>query len=495
MGLISRRTRKRLLPLLFLAAAILSVLLTLGWSEPAQAIEAKPYDELVFPPLGDIQIPEYERYALDNGLVVYLMEDHDLPLVSGSATFRTGSYLVSPEQVGLADIAGEAMRLGGTATHSPDELSQMLEQRAASVETGISDTAGSASFSTLSEDLAEVFNLFAEVIIRPTFNEEQVALIKSRTAGGIARRNDSPDDIASREFRKLVYGDESPYARTVEYANLENISREDVVEFYQQALRPEDTILGIVGDFDPAQMKALIDSTLGQWKSGEAVAASEPPSGEQQTAGLFVVDQPQLTQSYIQIGHIGGELSSPYYAPMAVLNEVLNGFGGRLFNEIRSRQGLAYSVYAFWSPRYDYNGLFIGGGQTRSEATVPFIQSMYKELEKVRQEPITETELAFAKDSVLNSFVFNFQTPNQTLSRLIRYEYYDYPSDFVFQFRDQVESATTEQVLAAAQATLVPDKLITLVVGDMAEMNPALATLGAEITPVDITIPEPTAQL
>jgi zinc protease len=177
---------------------------------------------------------------------------------------------------------------------------------------------------------------------------------------------------------------------------------------------------------------------------------------------------------------------------MAVLNEVLNGFGGRLFNEIRSRQGLAYSVYAFWSPRYDYNGLFIGGGQTRSEATVPFIQSMYKELERVRQEPITETELAFAKDSVLNSFVFNFQTPNQTLSRLIRYEYYDYPSDFVFQFRDQVESATTEQVLAAAQATLVPDKLITLVVGDM---NPALATLGAEITPVDITIPEPTAQL
>ena len=195
------------------------------------------------------------------------------------------------------------------------------------------------------------------------------------------------------------------------------------------------------------------------------------------------------------MGHIGGELRSPYHAPMAVLNEVLSGFGGRLFNEIRSRQGLAYSVYAFWSPRYDYNGRFIGGGQTRSETTVPFIQSMYQELEKVRQEPITETELAFAKDSVLNSFVFNFQTPNQTLSRLIRYEYYDYPTDFVFQFRDQVESATAQQVLAAAKAVLDPSKLITIVVGNQAEITPGLEVLGGEVTPLDVTIPAPTAEL
>ncbi|MEM9152162.1 MAG: insulinase family protein, partial [Cyanobacteria bacterium P01_F01_bin.3] len=218
-----------------------------------------------------------------------------------------------------------------------------------------------------------------------------------------------------------------------------------------------------------------------------------PPAGSQQQAGVFVVDQPQLTQSTIRIGHIGGELRNPYHAPMAVLNEVLNGFGGRLFNEIRSRQGLAYSVYAFWSPRYDHNGIFIGGGQTRTEATVPFIQSMYSELEKVRQSTITETELAFAKDSVLNSFVFNFQTPNQTLSRLIRYEYYDYPSDFVFQFRDQVENATVEQVLEAARTILDPEKLITVVVGNRDEIDPSLETLGTDVTPLDITIPGPTA--
>ncbi|MEL6815980.1 MAG: pitrilysin family protein, partial [Cyanobacteria bacterium J06598_3] len=464
MSVFSRRVRQRFLPFVFLVLATFCVLLTVAWPKPAQAIEAKPYEELVFPALGEIQIPEYERYELENGLVVYLMEDHDLPLVSGSATFRTGDYLVSPAQAGLAEITGEAMRLGGTFNHSSSELNEMLEQRAASVETGISATSGSASFSSLTEDLPAVFDLFADVIVNPAFDEEQVALIQGRTAGGIARRNDSPDDIASREFRKLIYGDSSPYARTVEYANLENISRDDVVNFYKTTLMPENTILGVVGDFDPDEMKAQIESTLGSWTCASPENITAPPKGDQQTAGVFFVNQPQLTQSNIHIGHIGGELSNEYHAQMSVLNEVLNGFGGRLFNEIRSRQGLAYSVYAFWSARYDHNGVFIGGGQTRSEATVPFVRSMYEELEKVRNEPISETELAFAKDSVLNSFVFNFQTPGQTLSRLIRYEFYDYPSDFVFQFRDKVESSTAAQVLEAARANLVPEKLVTVVV-------------------------------
>lgn len=493
MSVILRRIRKRFLPLLFSATATFAMLLAIAYPDAAEAIEAKPYETLVFPPLGEIQIPDYERYELENGLVVYLMEDHDLPLVSGSATFRTGDYLVPLAKAGLAEITGEAMRLGGTFSHSPNELNEMLEQRAASVETSIGTTAGSARFSSLTEDFPDVFELFADVIMNPAFDEEQVALIESRTGGGIARRNDSPNDIASREFRKLIYGGESPYARTVEYANLANISRDDVVNFYKETLMPENTILGIVGDFDADQIKAQIENTLGTWTCEHPAEISKPPVGEQQSAGVFFVNQPQLTQSNVHIGQMGGVLGSPYHAPMAVLNEVLNGFGGRLFNEIRSRQGLAYSVYAYWSPRYDHNGVFIGGGQTRSETTVPFVQAMYEELEKVRTEPITETELAFAKDSVLNSFVFNFKTPNQTLARLIRYEYYDYPSDFVFQFRDQVENATAAQVLAAAKETLIPEKLVTIVVGNAAEIEPTLESLGKPITPIDIVIPEPTA--
>jgi zinc protease len=180
---------------------------------------------------------------------------------------------------------------------------------------------------------------------------------------------------------------------------------------------------------------------------------------------------------------------------MAVLNEVLNGFGGRLFNEVRSSQGLAYVVYAFWAARYDYDGIFIGGGQTRSEATVPFIESVKDEIARIREEPVTAEELARAQDSVLNSFVFNFQSPEQTLSRLVRYEYYGYPQDFVFQFREAIANTTTAAIQTAAQQHLQPDDLVVLVVGNAADITPSLSTLTPDqtVTNVDITIPMPEA--
>jgi zinc protease len=247
-----------------------------------------------------------------------------------------------------------------------------------------------------------------------------------------------------------------------------------------------------VGDFDRDQMKALIEQHFGSWQaSGNPLDVDNLPEVSQAKAGVFNVEQPQLTQSYIQIGHLGGQLDSPDHAPLSVLNEVLNGFSGRLFNEIRSRQGLAYSVYAFWAPRYDYPGLFIGGGQTRSDATVAMIESLEGEVQRVRSEPVSETELTQAKDSVLNSFVFNFQRPSQSLDRLIRYEYYGYPQDFVFQFQTAVEQTTAEEVLTAAQEQIDPDQLVILVVGNSDEIEPGLNTLApdTQVTSLDITIP------
>ncbi|MBD0269252.1 MAG: insulinase family protein [Cyanobacteria bacterium Co-bin8] len=470
--------------------------LLLGWQPPAIANTARHYTELEFPSLPEIQIPAYERYELPNGLVVYLMEDHELPLVGGTATFRTGTRFEPANQVGLGALMGQSMRLGGTESLPPDQLNQALEQRAASVETSLDETAGSASFNTLTEDLNDVFAIFADVVQRPAFAPDRIDLLKSQYAGGIARRNDDPDAVASREFRKLVYGANSPYARTVEYATLNNISRDDILRFYQASIRPEQTILGIVGDFAPESMKRLIAQYFGSWQAtGNPLNVTQLPPVNQAQTGVFAVNLPQLTQSSVFVGHLGGQLDYPEHGSLSVMNEVLNGFGGRLFNEVRSRQGLAYSVYAYWSPRWDYPGLFIGGGQTRSDATVPFVQSVKSEINRIRSTPITEVELARAKDSVLNSFVFNFQDRVQTLSRLIRYEYYGYPSDFVFRFQREVENTTIADVQTAAQKYLNPDRLVTLVVGNPQAIQPSLEVLSPNqsVTTIDITIPQPGA--
>jgi zinc protease len=471
-----------------LVVAFAFVLLTFNFSWAATV--AKHYTELEFAPLPEVKLPKYERYVLNNGMVVYLMEDRELPLVKGTALIRTGDRLEPADKVGLAQLTGTVMRTGGTAKHTADELNQILEQRAASVETSINEVVGTASFDSLSEDVETVVGLFAEVLQEPVFAEDKLELAKTQERGKISRRNDSPDEIAQREFKKLIYGEDSPYGRTTEYATLNSISREDLVKFKGQYFYPNNMILGIVGDFEPKKMKALIQAKFGEWKPNPNSTKLQLPKVTQaKSSGVFVVNQPQLTQSNILIGHLGGQFNSPDYPALDVLNGVLNGFGGRLFNEVRSRQGLAYSVYGAWSPRYDFPGIFIAGGQTRSDATVQFVKALQAEIKRLQTQPVTPKELAFAKESTLNSFVFNFEDPAQTLLRLMRYEYYGYPSDFLFRYQKAVAATTAADVQRVAKQYLKPENLVTLVVGNQTAIKPPLTQLATQVTPIDVTIP------
>lgn len=473
-------TKNILLPvlrkLLFVFLFVVSCLLV---TVPAIADTPKHYTELEFPELPEVAFPDYKRFELANGMVVYLVEDRDLPLVSGSAILRTGSRLEPPEKVGLASITGSLMRNGGTQKHSATELNQILEADAASIETSIGTSAGRAGFSTLTEDFDQVLELFAEVLQEPVFDPQRFELTIKQSKGAIARRNDDPQDIANREFDKLIYGDTSPYGRTVEVATLDNISRDDVVTFYQTYIRPENMILGLVGDFDTAQMQAKIEQTFGSWQVATPQPNLEIPTATQASpGGTYLIERPESTQSSVAIGHLGGTLNNPDYPALSVMNGLLNGFGGRLFNEVRSRKGLAYSVYGLWNPNSDYPGQFTAGGQTQTATTVPFIQSVLGEIKKIQTEPISESELTSAKESILNSFVFNFQDPSQSLSRLLRYEYFGYPADFIFQYQAGVKATTVADVQRVAQKYLKPEQIVTLVVGKSAAMNPPLRDLG-----------------
>ena len=473
----------------WLSLVLLVVILAIAIPLTATAKTPKHYTELEFPPLPEVQLPEYIRYELDNGMVVYLAEDRDLPLIRGAAFIRTGSRFEPSDKVGLGSLTGTLMRSGGTKSHPPERLNFILEQNAASIETGIGTTLGRASFNTLTEDIDTVFPLFAEVLREPAFRSLQLELAINQQRGAIARRNDNPQSITDREFNKLIYGADSPYARTVEYETLDNISRQDIIDFYQEYVRPDNIILGIVGDFDTEEMQTKIASVFADWKVTTPQPKLTIPSATQkQDSGVFLIDRPDSTQSNVMLGHLGNTLDNPDYAALSVMNGVLNGFGGRLFDELRSRQGLAYSVYGIWSPNYDYPGTFTSGGQTQSATTVPFIQAIFREIERLQANPISEEELAKAKESILNSFVFNFQNPSQTISRLMRYEYFDYPQDFIFQYQDQVKATTIEDIQRVALKYLQPEQIVTLVVGNSQEMNPNLKSLTGQIETINIDI-------
>ncbi len=202
--------KKSFKSLLWSGLILLVFFLVLNSHSPAVAQTPKHYTDLTFPPLREIQIPPYERYELNNGMVIYLMEDHELPLVSGTAIMRTGSRLEPPDKLGLASLTGTVMRTGGTQQHPSQELNELLEEKAAIVNVSIDNDSGNAGFNSLKEDLETVFKLFSEILRTPVFEPQQLELAKTQLRGAIARRNDSPSDIASREFRKLIYGDNSP---------------------------------------------------------------------------------------------------------------------------------------------------------------------------------------------------------------------------------------------------------------------------------------------
>lgn len=232
-----------------LAAVLLAGVVAVAPAAAQQEGEIRTADydvqDLTFPDLRDFEAPEPERVTLDNGMIVYLLEDHELPQVNAVARIGTGSVYEPAKKRGLASITGTVMRTGGTASMSPDSVNVVLENRGATVETSIGETSGSASMSTLSDNVDTVLPVFAEVIRRPAFDEAKLNQAKSRQKSAISRRNDNARQIASREFNKVLYGEDSPYARTPEYYTIDRIERQDLVDFHEQYFHPNNVILSV----------------------------------------------------------------------------------------------------------------------------------------------------------------------------------------------------------------------------------------------------------
>ena len=216
----------------------------------ASPAQVESYREIDYPELAEFQIPEPEVFELDNGMTIFLLEDHELPLVDVLARIRTGAVYEPADRTGLAGIAGAVQRTGGTRSMPGDEIDDFLEARAASVETGISSAVGFASMSSLTDDFDEVLAVFHDVLRYPAFSQDKIDIAINQARSGIARRNDDVGSITSREFGRLIYGAESPLSRLTEYATLAAIERQDLVRFHAEYYHPNNVLLGVVGDFD-----------------------------------------------------------------------------------------------------------------------------------------------------------------------------------------------------------------------------------------------------
>jgi len=448
------------------------------------------YKELTYPALGDIRMPDVKRATLTNGMQLFLLEDHELPLIRMSAMIRTGSIYEPADKVALADITGTVMRTGGTTSRTGDEIDEELEQIAASVETGIGESSGSASVSVLKEDIDTGLAILADVLMNPAFAQDKIELAKIQHRSDISRRNDNVRQIAGREFNKIIYGPRSIYARQTEYATIDNITRDDLVTFHKKFYRPNNMMLAVWGDFGTDQMIAMVEKAFDGWEKGDIEIPAVPKVQYEFKPTVNLIRKEDINQACLRLGHIGGLMSDPDYFALLVMNRALSD---RVFKNVRSREGLAYSAYGSYGAGFDHPGVFVVSCQTKSEATVHATRAMIDEVRKITESEITDEELALAKEGFLNSFVFNFESKGQIVRRLMTLEYFNYPADFLQRTKTNVEKVTKADVLRVAKKHLQPDKLQILAVGKPDDFDEPLSVLGS-VNEIDITIPPPQEQ-
>jgi zinc protease len=448
-------------------------------------------DELRFPSLGEFNIPQPERMVLDNGMVLMLLEDSELPLIRASVRVRTGARLEPAEKIGLAGLTGTVMRTGGTRSMSGDDLDDYLEGKAAVIETYIGTESGGASMSCLKQDFPEVLRILSDVLRNPVFDEEKIKVAKNEVIAGISRQNDDPQGILFREFNQIVYGESSPYAREATYATVQAITQEEMREWHSRYFHPNRSIIGLVGDFKSAEVVELVKQVFGNWPKGPEVRDVEAGYREEVPAGVYQVEKDDMNQSNIIMGHLGIRVDNPDYNAVQVLNEILSGgFASRLFSNVRTAKGLAYAVDGGVGAGWDRRGTFNLWMTTKTESTGAAVEALLQEARDITAKPPTEEEVQKAKTAILNSFIFRSDSRQKILNQQLTFEYYGYPLDWLARYRDGIEKVSVEEVRRAARNHIHPGSFAILVVGPATGMDKPLTTFGA-VTRVDIEIPEP----
>jgi len=455
--------------------------------------QEKPWEKIPTPPLHAFKPHQPTRIELKNGIVLFLQEDHELPFVSGSVLIPGGARDEQAAKAGMINLYGSAWRTSGSEKLGGDAMDDALEAKAAHIETSGDVDSTALSWESLKGDADAVYGMAMDLLFHPRFDEKKLALAKQQEATDIVRRNDNEGEIAGRESVKLVYGADSPYTRQPELATVMAVTVADLNAWHDRTLKGK-LIVSVSGDFDPAAMEAKLRATF------DALPAVKPLPAHHEAfhdpaPGAYFINKDDVNQSNVQIVGLGTDRHNPDVPTLAVMNTILGGgFSSRLFQKIRTERGLAYAVGGGFGYSYDHPGTFRVMVMTKSESTVDATLEALKQISNMTSEPFTDAELKVAKEQILNSFLFAYDTREKVLAERVKLEFYGYPADYLETYKTAVEKVSLADVTAAAKKYIHADKLAVLVVGNGGEIKPGLDELKlGTVHAVDITIPMPAA--
>lgn len=468
----------------FFTAALL--LVNYGFSAQKRAI-----DKLKYPELNRLQLPEIFKGKTGNGIQLRLIRSDHLPLIGLKILVRGGGVYVPTDKVALDDITAEMLRIGGTRDLKPEQVDQMLDSMGISISVNAGPDFFSVNLSCLRENLDQAIGILARMLRQPGFDAGKIDEIKTRMGSAISRRNDTPSAINSREFNKLIYGEGSPFAGVLEYEHLDNISRDDVSAFYRRFFAPGNMLAGIVGPVDMKELEEVFEKHFGDWNHRPAIPGYPQVKVPEYDFKVAFAEKSNINQSHISIGHLGVKEDLAEMARIKIFNLIFSeSFDSRLFTRVRTKMGLTYGVGGGIQTPHLYPGKTYFTTFTKSASTLKAIKAIFDEIDIIRREKVTPQELSGAKDYFINSFVFEYSSPEKILSSEMEREFYGLPEGYAQKLVEEIKLVTAEQVLAAARKYLQPEKMLIFVVGKEKDLDGKLSDLG-QVKYVDISIKPP----
>jgi predicted Zn-dependent peptidase len=418
-----------------------------------------------------VKLPTYSKLQLKNGLTLLLMEQHEVPIVSFNMIVKSGSIADPQGKEGLASVTAELLRKG-TRTRTSEQLSSDLDfiggEFAMNASTDF--TAGSAEF--LKKDLRRGMDLLSDILLNPVFPQDEVTKLIRQRVDGIKAAKDRADSVIGRYFSTYLYG-KHPYARPVggDESSLAAITRADAQKFYESNYVPGNTILAVVGDFNVAEMRALIEERFNSWPAKTPPALRVDSPAPIQGKRLLLVDKPDSTQTYFYIGNTGIARTNPDRVGIAVVNTIFGGrFTSRLNNALRVDSGLTYGARSTFDQR-KVAGPFLINTYTRNESTEQAMDLALKVLATLHQTGITETELKSVKEYMKGQFPPTIETSDELASTIARLEFYGLDASDVDSYFSKIDAVTIADTRRIIQQYFPLDNLVFVLIGKASEIQ------------------------
>ncbi len=410
--------------------------------------------------------PQPFRFTLPNGLTVYILENHELPVVKITLIVKSGSMYDPPGKEGVSELTASLMRTGGTLKMTPQVLDETLDYYAANIEPVAALEQTQWSVFALKKDFENVLGIFSQLFQEPLFDDSRLKLGKDLKSEEIRRLPDDPQNWAFKEFNRLLYHG-NPRGRLPTLKTIKNIQKSDLVECHRRHYSPGNMIMALSGDIRREAAEKLIRNTFGSWDTkGQIVPVTAPFKSFLPGSYYLVKETPQTV---IVTGRPAPPKGSdPYYA-FNVIDFALGsgGFRSRIFQEVRTNRGLAYSTGSFYRVRSDY-GVFGAYAMTKSTSAPTALQVIKDIIGNVKQDGLIPEEIDGAKKAILNSFIFQFNSPHQIVTQQALLAFDNLPDDFLRQYRQRISSLTSAEILRTAGNILAPEDSITLILGSEA---------------------------